>query len=179
MEMNRFIVADSSRCIGCRTCEIACVLAHADDPRISALSAFAFAPRLRMIKSRGVSTVAMCHQCDDAPCLNACPSHAIVYRSASVQIDQELCIGCKTCMLACPFGAMEVVTLPAPQRMAGTVVVRGVKAEAHKCDLCIGHPGGPACVSVCPTAALHIMDEDFLDAILRHRRERSATELRP
>jgi electron transport protein HydN len=175
--MNRFIVADSSRCIGCRTCEIACVLAHAGDARVSALSAAAFAPRLRVIKNRTVSTVVMCHQCDDAPCLNACPSHAIVYRADSVQIDQALCIGCKTCMVACPFGAMEVITLPAMLQLADTTVARGAKAEAHKCDLCIDHAGGPACISVCPTTALHIMDQDFLDETLRHRRERSAGAL--
>jgi electron transport protein HydN len=116
----------------------------------------------------------MCHHCEDAPCLNVCPSSAIVYRQNSVQIEQERCLGCKTCVVACPFGAMEVVTVPATRQFAGVTLAVGVKAEAHKCDLCIDHTGGPACVTVCPTTALHVMDEDYMEDTLRLRRERSA-----
>lgn len=174
--MNRFIVAEPSRCIGCRTCEIACVLAHAEPGGLSGLSTTTFAPRLRVIKSLDISTPVTCHHCDDAPCVNACPSGAIVYRQNTVQVEQERCLGCKTCVIACPFGAMEVVTVPAEQRFAGVRVALGVKAEAHKCDLCIDRAAGPACISVCPTDALHIMDESYMEETLRRRREQSASE---
>jgi electron transport protein HydN len=174
--MNRFIVAEPSRCIGCRTCEVACVLAHDAAGGVGLLAAATFAPRLRVIKSLNISTPVTCHHCDDAPCANACPSGAIVYRLNTVQVEQERCLGCKTCVVACPFGAMEVVTMPAERRFAGMTMTVGVKAEAQKCDLCIDHAGGPACIAVCPTDALHLMDEDYLQETLRHRREHAAAE---
>ncbi len=174
--MNRFIVAEPNRCIGCRTCEVACVLAHAGTAGLSGLSAATFAPRLQVIKSLNISVPVTCHHCEDAPCVNACPSGAIVYRQNTVQVEQERCLGCKTCVVACPFGAMEVVTLPAARRFAGVTIALGVKAEAQKCDLCIDRPEGPACVSVCPTDALHVMDEDFLAETVRHRREHFALD---
>lgn len=174
--MNRFIVAEPSRCIGCRTCEIACVLAHAGDNSVAALSSAAFVPRLKVIKNAKVSTAVMCHHCEDAPCANACPSGAITYHHNSVQVDQDRCLGCKTCVVACPFGAMEVVTRPAKRQFAGVTVAVGVKAEAQKCDLCINHDGGPACVAVCPTDALHLMDQSVMEQTLKQRRERAAYE---
>ncbi len=174
--MNRFIVVEPSRCIGCRTCEIACVLAHAGDARVSELSAAAFQPRLHVIKSLNISAPVMCRHCEDAPCLNACPSGAIVYRQNSVQVEQERCLGCKTCVVACPFGAMEVVTVPSTRRFAGVTVAVGVRAEAHKCDLCITRTQGPACIEVCPTDALHVMDDDYMQETLRRRREHSAAD---
>ncbi len=51
-------------------------------------------------------------------------------------------------VIACPFGAMEVVTDPAHRMFAGIEIPNGVKAEAHKCDLCIDRAAGPACVQV-------------------------------
>lgn len=174
--MNRFIAANPSNCIGCRTCEIACVLAHSDGAGVEALAPDRFKPRLHMVKTATTSTAVMCHHCEDAPCVNTCPSHAIVYRQNSVQIEQERCLGCKSCVLACPFGAMEVVTVPAHKRFAGVTLNLGVKAQAHKCDLCVDHPGGPACVSVCPTNALVLMDGNAVDDILRLRRERAALD---
>jgi electron transport protein HydN len=174
--MNRFIVADPARCIGCRTCEIACAVAHDGGRGVNGLAGAPFTPRIRVIKSLNLSTASTCHHCEDAPCVNVCPSHAIVYRQNSVQVEQERCLGCKTCAVACPFGAMEVVTVPATRHFAGVTVALGVKAQAHKCDLCIDRDGGPACVAVCPTDALHVMDERFMAETLQHRRERSAAE---
>ncbi|UFX81899.1 4Fe-4S binding protein [Klebsiella pneumoniae] len=52
----------------------------------------------------------------------------------SVQVRQEKCIGCKSCMVACPFGVMQVVVTPQAADL--------VKASAHKCDLCQGPRGG-------------------------------------
>lgn len=171
--MNRFIVATSSKCIGCRTCEVACVLAHSNGSGVESLEHGHFMPRLHVVKNLNVSSAATCHHCEDAPCVNACPSGAIVYRQNSVQVEQERCLGCKTCMVACPFGAMDVVTVPAERTFAGISLTTGVKALAQKCDLCIDHEGGPACVSVCPTDALHVVDRNVVEDTLRQRRERA------
>ena len=62
--MNRFIVADAEKCIGCRTCEVACAVSHQD-----AVSAHAFTPRLRVVKGDDYTTAVGCHQCEVAPSL--------------------------------------------------------------------------------------------------------------
>jgi len=174
--MNRFIAADSNKCIGCRTCEIACALAHEPSHDIEALTPTHFEPRLHLVRTFQVSTMATCHQCEDAPCLHACPTGAIFHAGDVVQVDQSRCIGCKSCVIACPFGAMEVVTFPAHRVFAGIELPGGVKAEAHKCDLCANRAAGPACVEVCPTKALHVVDATALQATRRQRQQHSAIE---
>jgi electron transport protein HydN len=174
--MNRFIVAESSKCISCRTCEVACVLAHAGPDGLSVLSSQTFAPRLKLVKSGAVSVPVTCRHCEDAPCANACPNAAIVYRDKSVQVLQERCVGCKSCAVACPFGVMEIVNVPATQTFGGVTIAHGFKAEAQKCDLCAGREQGQACVAVCPTKALHVFDDAMMGQTLRRRQERAALE---
>ena len=74
--MNPFIVADSLKCIGCRTCEVACVVAHQDEQACASVSREAFLPRIRVVKGGTFSTAVACHQCEDAPC--ALPALSIV-----------------------------------------------------------------------------------------------------
>jgi electron transport protein HydN len=69
---------------------------------------------------------------------------------------------------------MEVVTRPIERDVSGVKLADGVKAEAHKCDLCVTRPQGPACVEVCPTAALHVMDEAMMAELQTQRRLRTA-----
>ncbi len=71
--MNRFIIADAQKCIGCRTCEVACVVSHQRDQDCSGVSAMRFAPRIRVVKNDELSTATLCRQCEDAPCANVCP----------------------------------------------------------------------------------------------------------
>ncbi|MBB5046225.1 electron transport protein HydN [Rhodopseudomonas rhenobacensis] len=172
--MNRFIVSEPNKCIGCHTCEVACALAHEPSQTVGALTPSHFTPRIKLMQTLTVSTPVTCHHCEEAPCLKACPSGAIYYNVGTVQIDQSRCLGCKTCVVACPFGVMEVITQPTYRSFAGVTVADGVKAEAHKCDLCINREKGPACVEVCPTDALHVMDEAMMAELQRERRLRSA-----
>jgi len=71
--MNRFIIADASKCIGCRTCEVACVVSHHDTQDCASLTPQNFLPRIHVIKGVNVSTATMCRQCEDAPCASVCP----------------------------------------------------------------------------------------------------------
>lgn len=143
--MNRFIMADASACIGCRTCEVACVVSHQEQQNSAAVTTADFVPRIRVIKEDSFTTATVCHQCEDAPCANVCPVQAIRRDRGHIFVTPSRCIGCKSCMLACPFGAM-------------TVVASASGAQAIKCDLCWHREAGPACVEACPTSALQCVD---------------------
>ncbi len=174
--MNRFVIAEPSKCIGCRTCEIACALAHPlGNGTAQTLTPENFRPRLKLVKNREVTAPVQCRHCVNAPCVNACPTNAIVYRDNTVQVIQERCIGCQSCVIACPFGAMEVISIPAKETNLGTLSVDGFISVAHKCDMCIDVPGGPACVAVCPTDALHLIEAPDLEALSNQRRERAVS----
>lgn len=173
--MNRFVIAEPDKCIGCRTCEVACVLAHKEGKQEGvALSAENFHPRLRLVKNLTLTAPVQCRQCENAPCVNVCPTGALVYDRNTVQIRQERCIGCQSCVIACPFGAMAMVDAPVRQPELGPLQVKKTVSVAQKCDLCIDKETGPACVAVCPTHALHLVDMEDIDNKTRRKREKSA-----
>ena len=142
--MNPFIVADSMKCIGCRTCEVACVVAHQAQQACASVSRDAFLPRIRVLKGDTFSTAVTCHHCEDAPCVSVCPTGASFRdENGIVQVDKSRCIGCDYCVAACPFHVRYLN----PQT--------GI---ADKCNFCadtrLESGQSPACVSVCPTDAL-------------------------
>lgn len=137
MKDKRLIVTPA-RCIGCRTCELACSFSHAKKPGIPAIS------RIRTyIYSDDLSIPVLCQQCDDAACVKVCPVEALYLNEETgvVEIDMEKCIKCQMCATACPFGniSIEPVTL-----------------NVIKCDLC---EGDPVCAKFCPTKALEFATE--------------------
>lgn len=154
--MNQFIIADSSQCIGCRTCEVACASAHSVASRLDPHN---FMPRLKVVKTANITTPVLCHQCENAPCANACPTGAIRYGNNSVLVLQSLCIGCKSCTLACPFG---MISVSIDTRAANAAQPASSLSTAHKCDICRGRERGPACVEACPTGALKLMRPEAL-----------------
>ncbi|KAF0219846.1 MAG: 4Fe-4S [Geobacteraceae bacterium] len=131
-------------CIGCHLCEVACITEHSasKDP----IKAFLHEP-LRSISrctveewdGGVVSLSTTCRHCDEPACLQACISGAIQKNdNGVVRIDTEQCVGCWSCVMACPYGAV--------QRNL-------VKKKANKCDLCPDRET-PACVDACPNRAL-------------------------
>ena len=99
------IVVDLDRCIGCHGCEIACknennIALGEYWNKVVERGPFGEYPDLEMY-----FLPTMCQQCQDAPCVNVCPTGAS-YRDADgmVLVDKEKCIGCKYCMMACPYG---------------------------------------------------------------------------
>ncbi|MEX2953433.1 formate-dependent uric acid utilization protein AegA [Serratia fonticola] len=169
--MNQFIVAESEACIGCRSCEVACVTAHHQGAYPSKREYFT--PRVKVIQGTHGNTAVFCHHCEDAPCANVCPTGAIEQSDTSIQVSQEKCIGCKACAVACPFGMMTVVTetvQPANHRLADSYQ----KVEAQKCDLCSELNHEPACVRACPTHALSLVDNQTLLDQQREKRLRAA-----
>ena len=134
-------------CIGCHLCEVYCQLQHARSTDL--VKAFKRGsprplPRLR-VEERGVVSLSVrCQQCDEAPCVQACLTGALTRDPASslVEVDRERCIGCWTCLLVCPLGAIKQDT---------------EQKKVLKCDLCPGEEI-PLCVANCPNEALVYMD---------------------
>ena len=162
--MNRFIMANSQQCIGCRACEVACVMAHSDEQH--ALSERHFHPRITVLRSGEKSHPVTCHHCENAPCAQSCPNGAISKCDDSVQVNQQKCIGCKACAVACPFGTMEIIVTPLDNG--------SVKASANKCDLCLTRPHGPACIENCPADVLSLATPAALENLAKSRRQRTA-----
>lgn len=163
--LNRFVVADANKCIGCRTCEIACAVSH-NNGQLASMTTSQFVARLKVIKSGSVTMPVMCRQCDNAPCANVCPTGAIIRDNESIQVIQERCIGCRSCALVCPFGAMVIANK--------TTAENTTKVQALKCDLCVDNPKGPACVSACPTKAISIVYPGNLETQIKDRQQLTA-----
>lgn len=161
---NRFVIADPDRCIACGTCMAACIMKHDVKGDIAA-------PRLNVVVASDTTAPVACHHCVDAPCAAACPTGAL-YPDAShtrVAVDESKCIGCRSCVMACPFGAATVATVEVPVKMGDLLIGARTKAFAVKCDLCVDRAGGPACVEACPTKGLRVVDQDTLTESLRAR----------
>ena len=160
------IVADPTKCLACRTCELACALAHADtDDLIEAIFQRAAKPRIYIESAGKLAVPLQCRHCQDAPCATVCPSGALSRPSkkAPVHVDQNKCIGCGYCVEACPFG---VILLGQFSATDGTSDRRAV----IKCDLCARRRAKgqePACVASCPVGALWL--EEAADVAKRTR----------
>ncbi len=180
--MNHFVIADPAKCIGCYACVAGCVESH----RQAGLQAY---PRLYIIHTQPMGTMPLqCRHCEDAACAAVCPVNAISYRDNAVYLNESLCVGCKMCALACPFGAIVPGGTPAPKfdfivghytylntpYQTEPMYLRefalqeelsllnwriGQKTVAVKCDLCYFREDGPACVIACPHKALRLVDE--------------------
>ncbi len=120
--------------MGCHSCELACAVAHGDGHDImSAVAAhLPLHARNHVVSVDGATMPMQCRQCEDAPCASICPTGACKQADGQVQIDEQHCIGCKLCVMVCPFGVIEVCSetvLAAP-----SLTNHGV---AKKCDVCV------------------------------------------
>ncbi len=137
------IYAREEYCLGCRLCEINCLVSHSKSKKI--IKAYRnerdkIQPGMRVEDSGAVSFAVQCRHCDDAPCIEACITGAMRRdpKTGAVVCDDERCVGCWSCIMVCPVGA----------------VLRGkARKVASKCDLCIGTET-PVCVLNCPNEAL-------------------------
>jgi Fe-S-cluster-containing hydrogenase component 2 len=133
------IVLDPTKCVGCRVCEGICSLVNEGESN--------------PVKSRikVVSTIenvilysipVFCQQCEIASCEAVCPRRAIARNTSGVlMVDEEKCIGCKLCEIACPVGA---------------ITVNPEKRVAIKCTQC-ATIGEPQCVKHCYPKALQLL----------------------
>ena len=182
--MNRFVIAEPKLCIGCNTCMAACSMVH----KAEGLQA---AARLTVTRNHEGTAPVLCRQCEDAPCARVCPVRAITHENDAIVLNETLCIGCKLCAIACPFGAITpsgtsnagvAGTHPnAPTQSATLSPILaweiGVKTVAVKCDLCSFREQGPECVRVCPTHAMFVVDDAALAAANAAKQRTSAESL--
>ena len=179
--MNYFVIADPIKCIGCRTCMIACVVEHSsEDIFYQDPKDINFNPKIEVVKNAQVTAPIQCRQCEDAPCAKACPHNAIKKNETSIIVNEDKCIGCKNCMLACPLGAInlndkEKGKLVNLDNIPSDKLFCIEKMVANKCDLCSNSPEGPACVRVCPTSSFKIMTEENLSQSIKNKRKSATT----
>ncbi len=182
-------LTDTSLCIGCKACEVACKewnALPADDLGLTgqsydntgALSATTWrhvafiehiaedgggrATTMPPFQSNWLMMSDVCKHCEHAGCLEACPTGALFRTEfGTVVVQQDICNGCGYCVPACPFGVIETST---------------VDGRAHKCTLCYDRAKGglePACAKACPTNAIQFGEV----AELQERAERRVADL--
>jgi formate dehydrogenase iron-sulfur subunit len=173
---------DTSLCIGCKACEVACKQWNQLPADGFALSGTSYdnTGRLGATTWRHVQFIEqakangragqrwlmmsdVCKHCANAACLEACPTGSLVRTEfGTVYVQQDICNGCGFCVPACPFGVIDRAATEAPFE-PGT---------AHKCTLCydrLKDDMTPACAKACPTASIQFGDLEELRARARRR----------
>jgi len=135
-------VIDQRKCIGCHACTVACKAEH-DVPIGVYRTWVKYIEKGEFPNSRRYFLVNRCNHCDNAPCVAICPTKALFKRKDGiVDFDSSRCIGCKSCMQACPYDALYI------------------DPDSHtaaKCNYCAHRTEvglEPACVVVCPEQAI-------------------------
>ena len=139
-------VIDHTRCVGCHACTTACKSEN-EVPLSVTRTYVKYVDVGAFPQTRRAFQVTRCNQCDDAPCVTACPTTAMYRRpDGIVDFDKSICIGCKACIAACPYDA---------------IFINPDDHSAEKCNFCahrIDVGLEPACVVVCPTEAILVGD---------------------
>ena len=158
-------------CYACLSCLVACAYSSLELPEDAPLQPnVLFAARLVVESADGYSVPLHCLQCAEGPCMTVCPTGALqrLDRNSPIFVVVSRCIGCRSCVLACPLG---VLTLDVHQR------------RVQKCDQCLGRTRvgrPPACVEHCPTEALELVRLDEWTAATAKTAAQAATApLRP
>jgi len=167
--------------MGCRSCEIACAVEHSQSKELFRSLREIPKPihriRVLYVWSAGTPSPLSCRHCEQAPCIDVCPTRALYKdEDGATMLNPLKCIGCLSCAIACPFGIPEL-------DYVNKIMV--------KCDLCPDRRKErrvPACVEACPTGALKYgtvseimkeMKEEFLRKYFETRRESIETFIYP
>ncbi len=134
----QFLSVNPEKCVGCSICEFAC--SQEKEEVLNPIKS-----RIRIIRGPPfIHLATTCRQCEDTPCIRACPKDAL-YQSeetGAILVNPEKCDGCMWCLEACDYGAIRY------DRDANTVVI---------CDLC---DGNPKCKEMCPEEAIDFVAEE-------------------
>ena len=166
IEMKYGFIIDNRKCIGCHACTTACKSEH-DVPVGVNRTYVKQIEKGEFPNTRRIFSVMRCNHCTDAPCVEICPVEALHTREDGiVDFDNNRCIGCKSCMQACPYDALYID----PDNNT-----------AAKCNYCahrvdVGRE--PACVSVCPEHAIIAGDMENPNTEISELLARQAVKVR-
>ena len=159
-------VLDQEACIGCHACTVACK-AENDVPLGSFRTWVKWVEHGEFPDTQRSAAVLRCNHCEDAPCIEICPTGALFRRDDGiVDLDQDRCIGCASCLQACPYDAIYIDDR------------HGTAAKCHFCAHRLEVGLAPACVAVCPEQAIKVIDADD-PATRRELGERGALVRKP
>ncbi len=180
------MVIDRRKCIGCYSCQVSCKAAHALPPDV-------FFSRVLVSETGTFPTVTkhimpvLCNHCKEAACVKVCPSGATIKREDGiVHVDSEVCVGCRYCVVACPYQMRTYLSdakkeywpgqgLTELERVGREVVYPLKEKTVVKCNFCMERvdkangnglkPGidrevSPMCVNNCPVKARTFGDLD-------------------
>lgn len=145
------IYVNEDRCLGCKLCEYNCIFANSGLDEMFKLKGKVadYVPRIRVEGEDcgDVHFAVNCRHCTNAICVQSCIAGALAKAdNGMVVIDRDKCVGCYTCVLVCPFGAI----MPAADGKA-----------AQKCMLCTDNSKQePSCVKGCPNGAIVYEERD-------------------
>jgi Fe-S-cluster-containing dehydrogenase component/formate-dependent nitrite reductase membrane component NrfD len=135
-------VIDQRKCIGCHACTVACKEENQVPLGVNR-TWVKYIEKGVFPDTRRYFSVMRCNHCDDAPCVTICPTVALYRRpDGIVDFDGLRCIGCKSCMQACPYDALYID----PETKTA--------AKCHYCAHRVEAGLEPACVIVCPVQAI-------------------------
>lgn len=170
------MVVDLNKCNGCKVCEASCrdennvPLYTGDEAKYTAYwiriaEAKREVPGINL-EDRPIPL--LCNHCDDAPCAHVCPTKATFHRDDGlVMIDEHKCIGCRYCVIACPYHARSMVFKDTTdEEWTNREVPKLMRGVASKCSFCAHRlPDGrlPRCVEDCPHKALTFADRNLPD----------------
>lgn len=161
--MPRFaMVIDLKKCIGCNACVVACKSEH-NVPNNIFLTVVLEKEVGQFPASNRIFLPVLCNHCGHPVCVDVCPTGASYQREDGiVLIDQDECIGCKACIIACPYDSRSwvkdnrIVFPDGETIFENPAVPKCQKYVPVKCDFCahrVEKGLNPACVEVCPVQA--------------------------
>lgn len=164
--MQYMVFVDSDRCVACQACETACK--QENDVPVGAQWIKLMEIEREDSSSGRITVNALpmaCYQCAEPYCAEVCPVDAIKKddRTGIVSVDHDKCIGCRMCLIVCPFGAPQF----------------GKDGHMQKCILCkdcVDRGEIPACVRNCPLEAMHFGTVQEISVKIR---EKGASKMWP
>ncbi len=140
------IYVNEQWCLGCHLCEYNCAFANMnkdgafrEQAMADALKDVKINPKIKVEENGSICFAVNCRHCDDPICVKSCISGALTKQDGVIRIDRDKCVGCYTCIMVCPYGAI----MPSD----------GIPVQ--KCELCLNNTcGEPACVKGCPNKAI-------------------------
>lgn len=165
------MVIDLRRCVGCNSCTVACKQENAAPPGVYFSKVLQY-EKGTYPKAKLYFLPMLCMHCEDAPCLKACPTGATYRREDGIiMVKDEECMGCRYCIMACPYDARSYNAKDSEQYFQGQGFTpfeeegreRHLRGVVEKCTFCaerLDQGKKPACAATCPSDARIFGDLD-------------------